>query len=31
MKAFFTDLLHAAIFAAVIGLPFVLYFAGVKA
>lgn len=26
MKSFFTDLFHAAIFAGVIGFPFVLYF-----
>jgi hypothetical protein len=28
MKSFFIDLAHAAIFAAVIGLPFALYFWG---
>lgn len=30
MKAFFRDLAHAAIFAAVIGLPFVFYFWSMK-
>lgn len=30
MKSFFRDLLHAAIFAATIALPFVLYFWSMK-